>query len=170
MSDPVFDPHRLAVLEAKDAARRLGRIVGGYTLAVTGGGVARTLAVFLVEAAMRGPGAVIRDNGWASLLVVALLTSAVVFLAAAPFATAFLVQAESRRLRGAGLHVGAGAVIGPATQSLVWYLTGGGVLPPFGLTLIAAAAGALGGWLYWIVAVRSAPPPPMVARPPVGEA
>ncbi len=163
MSDPVFDPHRLAVLEAKDAARRLGRIVAGYAVAVAGAAMVRTVAVFVVEAVERGIGRVVGDNGWASLFVVTVFTAAVVFLAAAPFAAAFLVHAESRKLRGVGAYAGAGAVVGPSTQSLIWFVTGAGIVPPLGLAVIAATAGAIGGWLYWIVAVRSAPPPPAIA-------
>jgi hypothetical protein len=168
MSDPGFEPHRLAAVEARAAAGRLGRIVAGYALGCLGAGVVRTFGLVAQEAWLRGFGRLIDDNGAGALVLVPVLTAAVSFLAASPFVAAFLMQAEARRARAVFAYVVAGVVIGPLTQGLVGALTGAGLHPNFGLVGLAALAGAVGGWLYWIVAVRSAPPPPASAYPPIG--
>ncbi len=160
MSDPDFQPRRLAAQQARASAGRLGRIVLGYGLACAGAGVVRTLGLIAEEAWVRGFGRLVADNGWSSLFLVPVMTAVMVFIAAAPFATAFLFHAEGRGLRAPLGYVIAGAVIGPLTQGIIGFLAGAGLHPSFGLTALAAFAGGVGGWLYWIVAVRSAPPPP----------
>lgn len=169
MSDPGFRPHDLATAQARAAAGRLGRILTGYVVACLGGSVARTFGLVVEESSTRGFGRMVADNGWGALALVPLATAAVVFLAASPFVTAFLIQAEARRARRASAYVIAGLVIGPLTQGLAGFLGGDGLNPDFGLVGLAALAGAVGGWLYWIVAVRSAPPPPASAYPSIDD-
>jgi len=169
MSDPRFEPHDLAAAQARAAAGRLGRILAGYVIACLGASVVRTLGLILQEASTRGFDRLVADNGWNALALVPLATAIVVFLAASPFVTAFLVHAEGRRVRAAFAYVIAGVVIGPLTQGLAGFLGGAGLNPKFGLVALAALAGAVGGWLYWVVAVRSAPPPPASAYPMIGD-
>lgn len=170
MSEPGFDPHHLAAVEAKDAAGRLGRIVAAYALACIGAGTLYAFGLLTVEAAQRGLGRVMAGAGWSSLAIVPIGATLVAFLAASPFVTAFLVQAESRRVRRPGPYALAGAVIGPVTQATVGFLTGGGAHPATTPIVVAAVAGAVGGWIHWTVAVRSAPPPPVAVHPPFGDA
>ncbi len=169
MSETGFEPHRLAAVEAKDAAGRLGRIVAAYALACLGAGTLYAFALLAAEAAQRGLARVMADAGWSSLAIVPIGATLVAFLAASPFATAFLVHAESRRVRSAAPYALAGAVIGPVTQATVGFLVGGGVHPAATPVLAAMTAGAVGGWIHWVVAVRSAPPPPVARYTPFGE-
>lgn len=143
---------------------RLGRIVGAYLLATIAAALLRTLGLLAEETFERGLFAIVADNGAGALILVPVASSLVIFVAAAPFATAALMVAESRRWRGATAYLVAGAAVGPATQLLVAVLGGSTSAPSLGLAGLAALAGLTGGWVYWLVAVRSAPPAPRVAR------
>lgn len=169
MSDPDFEPHHLAAVQARAAAGRLARILTGYVVACLGASVVRTFGLVVEESSTRGFARLVADNGWGALVLVPVATAAVVFLAAAPFVTAFLVHAEGRRVHGAFAYVIAGVVIGPLTQAFAGFLGGAGLHPNFGLVGLAALAGAIGGWLYWVVALRSAPPPPASAYPSIDD-
>lgn len=160
MSSPLGAP-----LPDRLAGGRLGRIVGAYALAALGAAVLRTVALIAEEIAVAGFGTVIELNGWLALLIVPLASAVVIFLAAAPFTTAFVVFAESRGLRSAGPHLLAGAVIGLLTQVAVSFLDGSRGATPPAILLLAAAVGLVAGWLYWMVAIRAAPPPPPEALP-----
>lgn len=142
------------------AAGRIGRITLAYVLATTAAALTRTLGLVVEESWVRGFGRLIADNGVASLLLVPAATALVVFVAAAPFTSAFVVWAEGRGLRSAVVHVAAGSVIGVATQTTLALLGAGIAAMPTGIVLLAALAGCAGGWVYWLIAVRSAPPPP----------
>jgi hypothetical protein len=140
---------------------RLGRIVGAYLLATVAAALLRTLGLVVEETVERGLGAIVADNGLGALILVPIASALVIFVAAAPFATAALMVAESRRWRAAAAYLVIGALIGPATQLLVAVLGGATSAPSAGLTALAALAGLTGGWIYWLVAVRSAPPAPL---------
>lgn len=146
------------------AGGRLGRIVAAYALASFAAAIARTFGLIAQETAVRGFGAMIETNGVAALILVPLASALVVFLAAAPFATAFLVFAESRGARARLLYIAAGAVIGPLAQALIGLFDGG---QPTGLALygLAVVAGAIAGQVHWSVAVRAAPPAPPRSEP-----
>lgn len=148
------------------AGGRLGRIVVAYGLAVAAGALARTVGLIGQETVVRGFGRMIEVNGVAALVMVPLFTAAVAFLAAAPFATAFLIFAESGGARARLLYVGAGAVIGPLAQGLIGIFDTSGGPTALALYLLAGLAGAIGGQVYWSVAVRAAPPAPPVGGPP----
>mgnify|MGYP001766476160 CR=1 FL=1 len=158
--ESVLDRDRASV-----AGGRLGRIVGAYALAAFAGAIARTFGLVAQETAVRGFGAMIETNGIGALVVVPLLSGLVAFLAAAPFVTAFLVFAEGRGARANWLYVVAGAVIGPLAQGLIGLFDASGWTPGLGLYGLDMVAGAVAGWVYWMVAVRAAPP-----APPPGEA
>ena len=151
--------HESVLDRATVAGGRLGRIVAAYALASFAGALARTFGLIAQETAVRGFGAMIETNGIAALILVPLASALVAFLAAAPFATAFLVFAESSAARARLLYIGAGAVIGPLAQALIGLFDGGQTtsLALYGLALVA---GAIAGQVYWSVAVRAAPPAP----------
>lgn len=153
--ESVLDRERAAV-----AGGRLGRIVAAYALAALAGALARTFGLIAQEVAVRGFRPMIETNGLGALVVVPLFSALVAFLAAAPFATAFLVFAESIGARSRWLYLLAGAAIGPLAQGLIDLFDGSA--RPTGLALygLAAIAGAVAGWVYWTVAVRAAPPAP----------
>ena len=153
--ESVLDRDRTSV-----AGGRLGRIVAAYALAVLAATIARTFGLVAQETVLRGFGAMIETNGVAALVVVPIFSAVVAFLAAAPFATAFLVFSESAGARALWLHLVAGAVVGPLAQALIGLFDASG--NPAGLALygLAAIAGLVGGWVYWTVAVRAAPPAP----------
>lgn len=155
--ESVLDRERAAV-----AGGRLGRIVAAYGLAAFAGALARTFGLIAQETVVRGFGAMIETNGIGALVLVPLASALVAFLAAAPFATAFLVFAESAGARSRWLYLAAGATIGPLAQALIGVFDGG---RPASLALYALAlvAGAVAGWVYWTVAVRAAPPAPPAA-------
>ena len=153
--ESVLDRDRATV-----AGGRLGRIVVAYALAAFSGAIARTFGLVAQETAVRGFGAMIETNGVGALVVVPLLSGFVVFLAAAPFVTAFLVFAESSGARSRLLHIAAGAVIGPMAQALIGLFDASGHPASLALYGLAAVAGAVAGWVYWTVAVRAAPPAP----------
>lgn len=156
--ESVLDRDRAVV-----AGGRLGRIVAAYALAAFAGALARTFGLVAQETAVRGFGAMIETNGAGALLVVPLASAFVTFLAAAPFVTAFLVFAESSGARANWLYVLAGAAIGPLAQLLIG-LFAAGASSGAALYGLDAAAGALAGWVYWLVAVRAAPPAPPAAE------
>lgn len=158
--ESVLDRDRTVV-----AGGRLGRIVAAYGLAAFAGALARTFGLVAQEIAVRGVGPMIETNGIGALALVPILSAVVVFLAAAPFVTAFLVFAESAGARSLLLHLAAGAVIGPLAQALIG-LFGSSAGTGLGLYGLDVVAGAVGGWVYWSVAVRAAPPapPPAEAR------
>jgi len=158
--ESVLDRDRTTV-----AGGRLGRIVVAYALAAFAGALARTFGLVVQEAAVRGFSAMIETNGIGAFVVVPLASALVAFLAAAPFVTAFLVFAESGGARANWLYVLAGGAIGPMAQGLIGLFDTSGRPASLALYGLAAAAGAVAGWVYWIVAVRAAPP-----APPPGEA
>ncbi|TBW40079.1 hypothetical protein EYW49_05280 [Siculibacillus lacustris] len=141
---------------------RLGRIAGGYALACLAAAVVRTLGLVAEESFERGLATVIAANGVGALILVPIASTVVIFVAAAPFATAALVVAESRRWRAAAAYLAAGAIVGPATQVLVAIVDGSTAAPSAGLSGLAAIAGLAGGWVHWLVAVRASPPAPLV--------
>lgn len=147
------------------ASGRIGRIVLAYVLATGAAALVRTLGLIAEESWTRGFGRLVGDNGIASLALVPAATALVAFFAAAPFVTAFVVWAEGRALRSGVAHVAAGAVVGLVTQTLVALLTGTFAALPTGVVVLSSFAGAIGGWIYWLIAVRSAPPPPQADRP-----
>ena len=180
MSDPVsplsdlsHETRRVAADLPYEASRvasgRIGRLVVAYAVAVVAAVAARTLGLVVEEAWVSGFDRMIATNGWSSLLAVPILTGIVAFVAASPFATAFLVVAEGRGMRGPLLHLAAGAAIAVAAQALTTFPFG---LPAAsgGLLALDAFAGMIGGWVCWIVAVRSAPPPPPPPPPHWAEA
>ena len=159
MTDPSSPFHDLPPEATRVAAGRIGRIVLAYGLACVAAGVARTVGLVIEETWVRGFGRLVADNGAASLVIVPVMTALIAFVAAAPFATAFLVWAEGRSARALGLYLVGGAAIGAATQGLVT-LPFTGASMSIGLVVLTALAGMVGGWVHWVVAVRSAPPPP----------
>lgn len=140
---------------------RLGRIVGAYLLACLAAAVVRTAGLLVQESLGRGLAATLGENGVAALILVPIASAVVIFVAAAPFATACLMVAENRRWRSPAAYLVAGAAIGPATQLLVAVLDGSTRVPSAGLMSLAAISGLAGGWIHWLVAIRSAPPPPL---------
>lgn len=159
--DDFTAPDRPAVADG-----RLGRIVGAYLLACLAASLMRTVGLILEESIGRGFATVLGENGAAALILVPVASTIVIFVAAAPFATACLMVAESRRWRSPIGYLVAGAAIGPATQILVAIFDGSTAVPSAGLSALAAASGATGGWVHWLVAVRSAPPAPRLRREP----
>lgn len=170
MSDPVpppsdlpHAPTRVAADLPFEASRvgsgRIGRLVVAYAVAVVAAAAVRTLGLVLEELWVSGFDRMIAANGWSSLLAVPVLTGIVAFVAASPFATAFLVVAEARGMRSPLIHLVTGGAIAVATQAVTTFPFG---LPAAsgGLLVLDAFAGMVGGWVCWIVAVRSAPPPP----------
>ena len=155
LRDSLHERERTAV-----AGGRLGRIVAAYALAAFAAALARTFGLMAQETVVRGFGPMIDSNGVGALLLVPILSAMVAFLAGAPFVTAFLVFAESSGARSRLLHIAAGAVIGPLAQALIGFFDASG--RPTGLALygLAVIAGAIGGQVYWSVAVRAAPPAP----------
>ena len=142
------------------AGGRLGRIVAAFALAAFAGAIARTFGLVIQETAVRGFGAMIETNGLGALVLVPLLSGFVAFLAAAPFVTAFLVFAEAAGARAVWIYVLAGAVIGPAAQLLIGLFDASGRSTGLALYGLDLLAGAVAGWVYWMVAVRAAPPAP----------
>ncbi|MER2605900.1 MAG: hypothetical protein ABTQ29_08735 [Siculibacillus sp.] len=148
------------------AAGRIGRIVLAYALAIAAAAIVRTLGLIVEESWLHGLASLIARNGVTSLILVPAATALIAFLAAAPFVTAFAVWAEGRGARSLPLHLVAGALIGVTTQIVVSLPYTASPPVGVGLILLAALAGGVGGWVYWTVAVRSAPPPPPVHRSP----
>ncbi|MCE1235455.1 MAG: hypothetical protein LWW93_03765 [Hyphomicrobiales bacterium] len=159
MSDPVVSRHARALAPRPVASGRIGRLVVAYVVAVVAAAALRTIGLVVEESWVSGFGRLIAANGWTSLLVVPAMTGLVGFVAAAPFATAFLVFAEARGLRSLLAWILAGAVVAVATQILL-ALPFRLPLPSVGLCGLDAVAGAIGGWSAWLIGVRSAPPPP----------
>jgi hypothetical protein len=166
MSDPASPLTDLTYATNRVGSGRIGRLVVAYVAAVAAAAVARTFGLVVEETWIAGFGHLVAVNGWSSLLVVPAMTGLIGFVTAAPFATAFLVFAEGRGVRGLGPYLAAGAAIAVATQAILTVPFGvsaaGG-----GLYLLDAVAGAVGGWVGWLVGVRSAPPPPRL--PPWAE-
>lgn len=144
------------------ASGRIGRLVVAYVVAVVVTATLRTIGLVAEESWVSGFDRLIATNGWTSLLVVPAMTGLVAFVAAAPFATAFLVVAEARGLRSLFAWILAGAVVAVATQTIL-ALPFRLPLPSAGLGGLDAVAGAVGGWAAWLIGVRSAPPPPRLA-------
>lgn len=160
MSDPVSPLHDLPYEATRVASGRIGRLVVAYVAAVVVVAVVRTLGLVAEESWVHGFERLIAANGWSSLLLVPAMTGLVGFVAAAPFATAFLVVAEGRGMRSLATYAIAGLVVAVLTQMLLALFDVD--LPGVGLLVLDAVAGAIGGWVGWMVGVRSAPPPPPV--------
>lgn len=159
MSDPLVSRRAHSADLRPVASGRIARLVVAYAAAVAVAAVARTVGLVVEETWTSGFARLIAANGWASLAVVPAMTGLVAFVAAAPFATAFLVVAEARGLRAAFAWIVAGAVVAVATQAIL-ALPFRLPLPSLGLSGLDALAGAIGGWAAWVIGVRSAPPPP----------
>lgn len=162
MSEPVSTHDDRPPAPRRVASGRIGRILIAYGLAVAAAAVVRTVGLVIEESWARGFDRLIAANGWSSLLVVPAMTALIGFVAAAPLATAFLVVAEARALRSPVIHALAGLIVALLTRISV-ALPFGLPLPSFGLLALEASAGVIGGWVYWVVAIRSAPPPPPAA-------
>lgn len=83
----------------------------------------------------------------------------VILVAAAPLATAAIIATESRRLRSAPVFLALGAVIGILVESIAMIAApgrpGSGHWSQF---VVVAVAGAIGGTIYFLLAVRNSPP------------
>ena len=141
------------------ASGRIGRIVVAYVLAVAAAAVLRTVGLVVEETWVRGFDRLVAVNGWSSLLVVPAMTALIGFVAAAPVATAVLVVAEARGMRVLWGYALAGGAIAALTRFVVT-LPFGLAGPTAGLVALETVAGIIAGWVYWLVAIRSAPPPP----------
>ena len=159
MAEPISPLSDLPLETSRVASGRIGRLVLAYAGAVIAAATTRTLGLVIEETLVSGFDRLIAGNGWSSLLTVPALTGLVAFVAAAPFATGFLVVAEGRGARGLAPYVFAGALVAVATQLLLTVPLGF-PMAGVGLLLLDAAAGAVGGWVAWVIGVRSAPPPP----------
>ncbi|NLH81784.1 MAG: hypothetical protein GX458_13180 [Phyllobacteriaceae bacterium] len=162
MSDPASRLRDLPLEATRVASGRIGRLAVAYLVAVIVTAVVRTLGLVIEESWVGGFDRLIAANGWSSLVLVPAMTALVAFVAAAPFATAFLVIAEGQGLRTRRAYVLAGLIVAVSTQFLL-SVPFGLPLPSIGLVGLDAVAGAVGGWVAWIVGVRSAPPPPRLA-------
>lgn len=160
MSDPLRRFDDLAYDSGRVASGRIGRIVAAYLAAVVIGSLLRTFGLVIEESLTSGFGGILRRFGWSSLVVVPVMTAAVAAIAAAPFATAFFVIAEGRATRSRLAWILAGAAIAMIAQLLVT-VPFDAPAPALGLLGLDALAGALAGSFGWVVAVRSAPPPPV---------
>lgn len=159
MSEPISSLRDLPYEATRVASGRIGRLFVAYVAAVVVVALVRTLGLVAEESWVHGFGRLIEANGWSSLFLVPVMTALLGFVAAAPFATAFLVVAEGRGVRTLLAYGLAGLVIAVATQ-LVLTLPFGFPAPSFGLLGVDAIAGGLGGWVGWMIGVRAAPPPP----------
>lgn len=159
MSEPASSYDERPLATRRVASGRIGRILIGYALAVIAAAALRTLGLVIEESWARGFDRLIAVNGWSSLVVVPAMTALIGFVAAAPLVTAFLVVAEARAFRALAVYMVAGPIIAVATRLLV-VLPFGLPLPATGLLTLEAATGIVAGWVYWVVAIRSAPPPP----------
>lgn len=158
MSDPASPLRDLPLEATRVASGRIARLFVAYVAAVVVVAVVRTLGLVAEESWTHGFERLIAANGWASLLLVPAMTGLVGFVAAAPFATAFLVVAEGRGGRSLAAYVIAGLVVAVLTQMLLALFDVD--VPAAGLLALDAVAGAIGGWAGWLIGVRSAPPPP----------
>lgn len=160
MSDPLRRFDDLTFDAGRVASGRIGRIVTAYVVAVVIGSLLRTFGLVIEESLTSGFGGIVRRFGWASLLVVPIMTTVVALIAAAPFATAFFVVAEGRATRSRLAWIVAGAAIAVVAQLLVT-VPFDAPAPALGLLGLDALVGAIAGSVGWVVAVRSAPPPPV---------
>ncbi len=166
MSDPASPFSDVPFGTGRVASGRIGRLAIAYVVAVVVTAAVRTFGLVVEESWVVGFDRLVAVNGWGSLLLVPAMTGLIGFVAAAPFATAFLVFAEGRGVRGLAPYVLAGLLIAVVTQAILT-IPFGFPAAGVGLYLLDAVAGALGGWVAWIIGVRSAPPPPRL--PPWAE-
>lgn len=144
------DPGRTGYRPAV-AGGRLWPIVRGYIGACFVSAWALPIGQLLIDA-LRGRriAAVMSDFG---IVVGGLFI--VILISAAPLATAAIIATENRRLRSPLVFLAAGAVIGLAIEAVAMVVApgrpGSGHWSQF---IVVALAGAIGGLLYWILAVR----------------
>lgn len=159
MSDPRSSLRDLPLEATRVASGRIGRLFAAYLAAVAVAALVRTFGLVAEETWTFGFDRLIAANGWSSLGIVPAMTALIAFVAAAPFATAFLVVAEGRGVRGLAAYLVAGVVVAVVTQFILT-VPFGFPAPGLGLSLLDAAAGAVAGWVAWVIGVRAAPPPP----------
>ena len=86
----------------------------------------------------------------------------VILVSAAPFATAAIMAAENLRLRAIWPFAAAGASIGIVIEAIASYEVKAASVPASGpIFALVAVVGALAGAVYWVLAGRGAPTPPV---------
>ncbi|MEM7695321.1 MAG: hypothetical protein AAF318_12790 [Pseudomonadota bacterium] len=135
--------------------------LGQAILVTLGYGMALLAAALFASIAIMNVGMAGFVGDWEQLLQTVLLfasTSLGAFPQTVAPAALFVVLSELTRLRGFVVHLVAGCVIGLVAALPVGTLMEGEVLPdlPGDVVRLAVASGAVGGFVYWLIAGRRA--------------
>ncbi len=136
----------------------LGRKLAGYLAACLASALAIPIALLTHDMIVFGADAALSTTSLIDVLLIVIMCFVIAVIAAAPFATAFIVaSAGGATLRSPTLFAIYGAITGLAIEiggvilGLAKVAPDLSSLPVFGMI---AAVGAVGGLVYWTIAVR----------------
>lgn len=139
-------------------AGRLPRLLGGYVAACLAAAVALPVGQLLHDAVVKGPSRALGSAGISDIFVIAIFAFGIALVVAAPFAVAFAMLAEARRIERPPAFAVFGLVTGLVVEGFANLF---GMANPTRSDLAAyilfAVIGAIGGLVFWRVAVRRPP-------------
>lgn len=134
-----------------------GRLMACYALACLTAVLLLPLLLFLRDVVALGPATAGANVAFAELAAIIIVGFPVVFVFAAPFATALIVVAQTLRRNSAGLYLVGGAVIGPIVgliAHLMPAITPATTPAHWGSFALYALIGLASGAVFWYCAFR----------------
>lgn len=135
------------------------RLMGCYALACLAATVLLPLLLFVRDAAALGPAATWAAVHAGDLVSILLIGFPVIFVFAAPFATALIVVTQAARLTAPVVFLAGGALIGPLTgliAHLMPAIAADAAPATWGSYLLYALIGLASGAVFWYCAVGPA--------------
>ena len=147
------------------AKGRLPRILLGYAAGCLAAAFALPIGLLIHDAIVYGPGRALGSAGVSGVWIIAVFAFGIAVVLAAPAAVAFVLYTESRRVTSPLAHGLFGALTGLVVEAIAMlFAMANPTRSNLAALVLFAAIGALGGLVYWAVAVprpaasRRAPP------------
>jgi hypothetical protein len=138
-----------------------GRLMAAYALACLAAVIVLPILLFLRDLVAIGPSAAADHVDSAALAAIVVVGFPVIFVFAAPFATALIVATQALRMTSLSVYAVGGAVIGPLVglvAHLMPTITPEPGATPWGSFVLYAVVGLASGVVFWYSAVRPSRP------------
>lgn len=145
----------------RPAGGGFGRLMAAYALACLAAVVVLPVLLFLRDLIAIGPSGAAAHVEAAALAAIVVVGFPVIFVFAAPFATAFIVVTQALRLCSPVVYAAGGFIIGPLVgliAHLMPTITPEPGPTPWGSFVLYAVVGLASGIVFWYSAVRPSRP------------
>lgn len=145
--------------DARAPAGGFGRLMACYAFACLVAVVLLPLILFSRDLVALGPAAAGANVSFDDLAAIVIVGFPVVFVFAAPFATALIVATQALRRTGLAVYLVGGAVIGPLVGLIAHMMpaiTPAMTPTPWGSYLLYALVGLASAAVFWYCAIRPA--------------